>query len=47
MLLIVGPEKPIDETEAQAIYDFVTKEGGKVVVAADNWNLIHLQECLD
>ena len=31
MLLIVGPEKPIDETEAQAIYDFVTKEGGKVV----------------
>ena len=25
MLLIVGPEKPIDETEAQAIYDFVTK----------------------
>ena len=38
MLLIVGPEKPIDETEAQAIYDFVTKEGGKVVVAADNSN---------
>ena len=37
-LLIVGPEKPIDETEAQAIYDFVTKEGGKVVVAADNSN---------
>ncbi|MEC9173771.1 MAG: hypothetical protein VX804_01735, partial [Candidatus Thermoplasmatota archaeon] len=38
MLLVVGPEKPIDETEAQAIYDFVTKEGGKVIVAADNSN---------
>jgi hypothetical protein len=38
LLLIVGPEKPIDETEAQAIFDFVTKKGGKVVVAADNTN---------
>ena len=38
MLLVVGPEKPIDETEAQAIFDFVTEEGGKVIVAADNSN---------
>ena len=47
MLLIVGPEKPIDETEAQAIYDFVTKEGGKVIVAQIIRMPIHLQECLD
>ena len=38
MLLVVGPEKPIDETEAQAIFDFVTEEGGKVIVASDNSN---------
>ena len=29
-LMIIGPEKPIAETEAEAIYDFVTKNGGKV-----------------
>ena len=28
MLVIVGPEKPIDHTEARAIYDFVTEAGG-------------------
>ena len=27
MLLIIAPEKPIDETEADAIYDFVTEKG--------------------
>ncbi|HJM29816.1 MAG TPA: DUF4350 domain-containing protein, partial [Candidatus Thalassarchaeaceae archaeon] len=37
-LLIIGPEKPIAETEAEAIYDFVTKKGGKVIVAADGTN---------
>jgi len=36
MLLIVGPEKPIDQTEARAIYDFVTESGGKVIVASEN-----------
>ena len=38
MLLIIAPEKPIDETEADAIYDFVTNKGGKVIVAADGTN---------
>ena len=36
MLVVVSPEKPIDETAADAIYDFVTEKGGKVIVAADN-----------
>jgi len=38
MLAIIGPEKPIDETEAQEVYKFVTEKGGKVIVAADNTN---------
>ncbi len=38
ILLIIAPEKPIDETEADAIYDFVTRKGGKVIVAADGTN---------
>jgi len=38
MLVVVSPEKPIDETAADAIYDFVTEKGGKVIVAADNTN---------
>ena len=38
MLVIVGPEKPIDQTEARAIFDFVTKSGGKVIVASENSN---------
>ena len=38
MLLVIAPEKPIDETEADAIYDFVTQKGGKVIVAADGTN---------
>ena len=38
MLLIIAPEKPLDETEADAIYDFVTQKGGKVIVAADGTN---------
>ena len=37
-LMIIGPEKPIAETEADAIYDFVTEKGGKVIVAADGTN---------
>ena len=38
MLLVIAPEKPIDETEAESIYDFVTESGGKVIVAADGTN---------
>ena len=40
MLLVIAPEKPIDETEAESIYDFVTESGGKVIVAADGTNEI-------
>ncbi|MDP6899927.1 MAG: hypothetical protein QGF94_03735 [Candidatus Thalassarchaeaceae archaeon] len=38
MLLIISPEKPIDETEASKIHEFVTEKGGKVIIAADNAN---------
>ena len=38
LLAIMGPEKPIDETEADEIYRFVTEKGGKVIVASDNTN---------
>ncbi|MDB3871552.1 hypothetical protein N9318_04480 [Euryarchaeota archaeon] len=38
MLVIISPEKPIDETAADAIYEFVTEKGGKVILAADNTN---------
>ena len=43
-LMIIGPEKPIAETEADAIYDFVTEKGGKVIVAADGTNANRLAE---
>ena len=38
LLAIIAPEKPIDETEANKIYEFVTERGGKVIIAADNNN---------
>jgi len=38
LLAIIAPEKPIDETEANKIYEFVTERGGKVIIAADNTN---------
>jgi hypothetical protein len=38
LLVIIAPEKPIDETEADAIYDFVTNKGGKVIISADGTN---------
>ena len=44
MLLIIAPEKPIDETEAEEIYKFVTEKGGKVIVAADGTNAIALSQ---
>lgn len=43
-LMVIGPEKPIAETEAQAIFDFVTEKGGKVIVAADGTNANRLAE---
>ncbi|HJO42706.1 MAG TPA: hypothetical protein QF508_04800 [Candidatus Thalassarchaeaceae archaeon] len=43
-LMIIGPEKPISQTEADSIYDFVTKKGGKVIVAADGTNANRLAE---
>jgi hypothetical protein len=38
LLVIIAPEKPLDETESQAIYDFVTLQGGKVILASDGTN---------
>lgn len=38
MLVIVAPEKPITITEADAVYDFVTNKGGKVIIASNNSN---------
>ena len=38
LLAVIAPEKPIDETEATKIYEFVTERGGKVIIAADNNN---------
>ena len=43
-LMVIGPEKPIAETEADAIYDFVTEKGGKVIVASDGTNANRLAE---
>jgi len=38
MLIIAAPEKPFDRSEADAIYDFVTEKGGKVIIAANSTN---------
>ena len=38
LLVIAAPEKPFDSAEASAIYDFVTKKGGKVVLASNSTN---------
>ena len=38
MLIIAGPEKPFDAAEASALHDFVTKKGGKVILAASSTN---------
>ena len=38
MLIIAAPEKPFDNAEAEAIYDFVTEKGGKVIIAASSTN---------
>ena len=38
LLIIAGPEKPFDAAEASALHDFVTKKGGKVILAASSTN---------
>ena len=38
LLVIAAPEKPFDQAEASAIHDFVTKKGGKVIMAANSTN---------
>ncbi len=38
MLIIAAPEKPFDAAEAQAIHDFVTEKGGKVILASNSTN---------
>ena len=38
MLIIAGPVKPFDAAEASALHDFVTKKGGKVILAASSTN---------
>ncbi len=38
LLVIAAPEKPFDSAEASAIYDFVTKKGGKVILASNSTN---------
>ena len=38
MLVIAAPEKPFDNAEAEALYEFVTERGGKVIIAANSTN---------
>ena len=38
MLIIAAPEKPFDNAEADALYDFVTERGGKVIIASNSTN---------
>ena len=38
LLVIAAPEKPFDAAEAAAIHDFVTKKGGKVILASNSTN---------
>lgn len=44
MLLVVAPEKPFDAAEADALHDFVTKKGGKVIVASNSINAQRVAE---
>ena len=37
-LIITAPEKPFDAAEAEAIHDFVTNKGGKVLLASNSTN---------
>mgnify|MGYP001444455495 FL=1 len=38
MLVIAAPEKPFDNAEADALHEFVTEKGGKVIIAANSTN---------
>ena len=38
MLVIAAPEKPFDNAEAEALHEFVTERGGKVIIAANSTN---------
>ena len=38
MLIIAAPEKPFDNAEADALHEFVTERGGKVIIAANSTN---------
>ena len=38
MLVIAAPEKPFDNAEADALYEFVTEKGGKVIIASNSTN---------
>jgi hypothetical protein len=38
LLVMISPEKPFDDAEATAIHEFVTKHGGKVILASDSSN---------
>ena len=42
--IIAAPEKPFDAAEAQAIHDFVTEKGGKVILAANSTNAKRVAE---
>ena len=44
MLIIAAPEKPFDAAEAQAIHEFVTEKGGKVILAANSTNAKRVAE---
>lgn len=44
MLLVVAPEKPFDAAEADAMYDFVTEKGGKVIIASNSINAQRVAE---
>jgi hypothetical protein len=47
MLIIAAPEKPFDNSEADAIFDFVTQNGGKVIIAANSTNAQTVAEKFD
>lgn len=47
MLIIAAPEKPFDNSEAQAIHEFVTEKGGKVIIAANSTNAQTVAEEFD
>lgn len=47
MLVIAAPEKPFDSSEAEAIHDFVTEKGGKVIIAANSTNAQTVAEEFD